>query len=112
MSIAIIVSFMAVPFSSYASTSSHLSTYHLTASLNNTHPKEYSTIYLTVRGIPSGTFKSVFHYRTKDTYYSGRIGQAFPVRISRATKSFRVVVNITATYKGKTYRTETSFSPR
>lgn len=110
-----------VPFNgtSLAATK-HLSTkntthasYKLTATLDNKHPKQYGTVHLMVKGLPSGTkYKAVFHYRTKDTTYYGKVGKSLTVRISRATKGFKVKINISATYKGKTYKTETYFIPR
>ncbi|WP_143287103.1 hypothetical protein [Caenibacillus caldisaponilyticus] len=87
--------------------------YKLTATLDNKHPKQYGTVHLMVKGLPSGTkYKAVFHYRTKDTTYYGKVGKSLTVRISRATKGFKVKINISATYKGKTYKTETYFIPR
>jgi competence protein ComEC len=117
IALSLLVSMLAVPFNSNASTTvkhsvAIASTYKLSAKLSNTRPKQYSRIYLTVKGIPSGTFKATFHYKTKNTYYSGKVGHAFPVRISRATKNFRVKVDVSVVYKGKAYRTQTSFLPR
>ena len=88
-------------------------TYKLAASLDTTSPKQYGTVNLTVKGLPSGTsYKSVFHYKSTDTTYYGKVGQMLPVRIGRASTSFRVYVDVTSTYKGKSYKARTSFLPR
>ncbi|CAM4026864.1 MBL fold metallo-hydrolase [Mesobacillus zeae] len=88
-------------------------TYKLTASLDNRTPKQYSTINLTVKGLPSGTkYKAVFRYKSKNTTYSGSMGKKLPVKISRAAKGFTVKVDVSASYKGKSYKTLTSFTPK
>ncbi len=86
--------------------------YKLTASVDNKNPKQNSTIHLIVKGLPSGTYKAVFHYKSKDTVYTGTINKPLAVKIGRATKGYTVKIDITATYKGKTYKTQTSFTPR
>jgi competence protein ComEC len=87
--------------------------YKLVASLDNVNPKQYSTIHLNVKGLPVNTsYKSVFHYKSKDTLYNGKIGSSLPVKISRASTSFRVIVDVSSTYKGKIYKTQTSFIPK
>ena len=87
-------------------------TYKLTASIDNRTPKQNATIHLTVKGIPSGTYKAVFHYKSKNTTYTGTINKPLAVKIGRATSGFTVKIDITASYKGKTYKTQTSFTPR
>ncbi|MDY0393374.1 ComEC/Rec2 family competence protein [Virgibacillus halophilus] len=88
-------------------------TYKMTATLNNTRPKQYSTVKLNVKGLPKGTkYKAVFHYKTKDTVYQGKIGKTLLVKISRASTSYRVNVNVSAKYKSKTYKAKTSFLPK
>lgn len=88
-------------------------TYKLTAKLNNTHPKQYSTVKLNVKGLPKGTaYKAVFHYKSKDTVYRGKVGKTLPVKISRASTNYRVKVNVSASYKNKKYQAKTSFLPK
>nr|WP_071460631.1 ComEC/Rec2 family competence protein [Bacillus mediterraneensis] len=88
-------------------------TYKLTASLDNRTPKQYSTINLTVKGLPSGTkYKAVFRYKSKNTTYSGSVGKKLPVKIGRAAKGFTVKVDVSASYKGKSYKTQTAFTPK
>lgn len=79
-------------------------TYKLAASLDTTSPKQYGTVNLTVKGLPTDTsYKAVFHYKTTDTTYNGKVGKTLPVKIGRASTSFRVYVDVTSTYKGKSY---------
>ncbi|MDQ0344379.1 beta-lactamase superfamily II metal-dependent hydrolase [Lederbergia wuyishanensis] len=87
--------------------------YKLTASLDNKTPKQYSTINLTVNGLPKGTkYTAVFNYKsTKSTYY-GKVGEKLPVKISRAAIGYTVKVDVSSSYKGKTYKTQTSFTPK
>jgi competence protein ComEC len=87
--------------------------YKLTASLSTSSPKQYSTVYLSTKGLPSGTsYKAVFHYKTTNTTYYGKVGTNLPVKIGRASTSFRVYVDVIASYKGKNYSSRTSFLPR
>lgn len=55
------------------------------------------------------------HYKFTNITYKATIasnGKAVtPVKISRATKEFAVVTNVSVTYKGKVYTTKTSFKP-
>ncbi|KYD09110.1 MBL fold metallo-hydrolase [Heyndrickxia sporothermodurans] len=110
------LSFNTKPVSSTSSVSKSSkkgkASYKLSAKLDKTRPKQYSTVHLTVKGIPSGTYKAVFHYKSKDTIYNGKIGKPLPVKISRASTSFRVKIDVTAKYKGKSYKTQTSFIPK
>lgn len=41
--------------------------YKLSATVDNTKPKQNATIHLMVKGLPSSSYKSVFHYKSKDT---------------------------------------------
>lgn len=87
--------------------------YKLTASLNTTKPKQYSTIHVTTKGLPKGTaYKATFHYKSTKTTYNGKVGKDLPVKISRAAKGYKVKIDISAKYKGKTYKTQTSFVPK
>ncbi|KOO40328.1 beta-lactamase [Priestia koreensis] len=88
------------------------STYKLVATLDNAKPKQNGTVNLTVKGLPSGSYKAVFHYKSTNTTYTGTIGKALPVKIGRAAKGYKVVVDISSAYKGKSYKTQTSFVPQ
>lgn len=111
------IKFNAKPSSTKApvkkTTSKNAAAYKLNAKLDNTHPKQYSTVHLMVKGLPNGTkYKAVFHYKSKNTSYNGKVGKTLPVKISRASTSYRVNVDVTATYKNKTYHAKTSFLPK
>lgn len=106
------VTFNTKPATSVPAPKPPVSTYKLTATLDNTKPKQYSTINLTVKGIPSGTYKAVFHYKSTDTTYTGTIGKPLPVKIGRAAKGYKVVVDVSASYKSKPYKAQTSFTPQ
>lgn len=85
----------------------------LSASISPKNPKQNGTVKLNVKGLPKGTkYKAVFQYKTKKTTYSGKVGTTKNVKIGRAAKNYKVKVTITATYKGKTYKTTTSFTPK
>ena len=88
----------------------------VSASVNNKTPKQYSTVYVTVNGTAKASVAIVCHYKTTKSTYRATIGSngkaILPVRISRATKGYKVVVNVSVTYKGKTSSTTTPFTPR
>ena len=88
----------------------------VSASVNNKTPLQNSTINVTVNGPAKSSVKIVCHYKTTNTTYNATIGSngkaVLPVRISRATKGYNVVINVTVTYKSKAYTTKTSFTPR
>lgn len=88
-------------------------TYKLTATLSTTTPKQYTNITLNTKDLPAGTpYKAVFHYKTTKTTYNGKVGTPMSVKIGNASKSFRVNVDVTSTYKGKNYTAKTSFLPK
>lgn len=96
-----------------ATTKAATTTYKLTASLDHTKPKQNGTVNLTVKGLPNGTkYIAVFNYKSTKTTYTGKVGTKLPVKIGRAAKGYAVKVNITTTYKGKKYSTQTSFTPQ
>ena len=88
----------------------------VSASVNNKTPLQNSTVKVTVNGPAKGIVKIVCHYKSTSTTYKATIvsnGKVImPVRISRATKNYTVVINVSVTYKGKIYTTKTSFKPR
>lgn len=87
--------------------------YKLSASVTPKNPNQNATVKLNVKGLPSGTkYKAVFHYKSKKTTYSGKVGTTKNVKIGRATKNYKVKVTITATYKGKKHKTTTYFTPK
>lgn len=94
-------------------TSTKKSSYKLTAGLDNTKPKQNGTVKLNVKGLPKGTpYKAVFHYKSKNTTYKGKVGKSLPVKIGRAASGYRVNIDVSSTYKGKAYKAKTSFIPK
>lgn len=107
------ITFYKKPATSATSTAANSNSYKLSASLDNTKPKQNATIHLTVKGLPNGTkYKAVFHYKSKQTTYTGTVGTKLPVKIGRAAKGYTVKIVVTASYKGKTYQAQTSFTPK
>lgn len=107
------ITFYKKPAMSATSTAANSNSYKLSASLDNTKPKQNATIHLTVKGLPNGTkYKAVFHYKSKQTTYTGTVGTKLPVKIGRAAKGYTVKIVVTASYKGKTYQAQTSFTPK
>lgn len=84
----------------------------ISASLDNTSPTQDSRIHLTVTGPQGAYYTAVCHYKSKDTTYNGKVGSPLSINISRASKGYTVVIDITTTYNGKAYVTQTSFTPR
>ena len=87
--------------------------YELTPSLDNKSPKQNGTVNLTVKGIPDGTkYTAVFNYKSTKTTYTGTVGKTLPVKIGRAAKGYTVNVDVTSTYKKKSYKKQISFTPK
>lgn len=80
----------------------------LSAIVDNPHPKKNSTIHLYVNG-PNGTYKAVFHYKSKNTTYTGTINKPLAVKIGRASAGYTVRIDI---YASNGAKTSTSFTPR
>lgn len=84
----------------------------VSASVSNQAPVQNAAETLTVNGPSGASFTAVCHYSSKDTTYNGTVGNPLSFKIGRAKKGFTVVINITVTYNGKTYQTQTSFTPQ
>ncbi|MFJ5717500.1 ComEC/Rec2 family competence protein [Neobacillus sp. NPDC093127] len=84
----------------------------LKATVDNPTPGQYETIHLDIAGMSGAPFTAVFHYKSKDTMYTGTVGTTLPVRISRAAAGFEVLIDITVQADGKQYQTQTSFIPQ
>ncbi|MBU3198511.1 hypothetical protein LL037_18760 [Clostridium estertheticum] len=88
----------------------------VSASVNNKTPLQNTVVKVTVNGPAKGSVIIVCNYKSTNTTYKGTIAsngkEVVPVRISRATKEFAVVTNVSVTYKGKMYTAKTSFKPR
>ncbi|WP_170834275.1 hypothetical protein [Fictibacillus solisalsi] len=57
--------------------------------MDNTKPKQNLIIYLKVKGLPNGSYKSVFHFKSKDTVYTGTIGKSKAVKNGRQPKGIK-----------------------
>ena len=88
----------------------------VTASVNNKTPKKNSIVKVTISGPAKSSVKIICHYKSTNTTYKATIGSngkvIIPVKISRATKGYAVVINVSVTNKGKVYTAKTSFKPR
>jgi hypothetical protein len=85
------------------------------ASMSNSHPKDYTTTKVQVH---TGTFaavKTVAHYRTTNTTHHGTAGRkgnvSIPYYISGATPGYRVNVSVTVKKGSRTGSCSTSFTP-
>ena len=102
-----------IKFQVTAKPKSAAASYKLTSSLDNKTPKQNSTVNLTVKGLPNGTkYTAVFNYKSGKTTYTGTVGKTLPVKIGRAAKGYTVKVDVTSTYKGKSYKSQVSFTPK
>ncbi len=86
------------------------------ASMSNPQPAPYSTTDVIVRtGIAGSEVTATAHYKSTDTTHTGRAGSDgiadIPFRISRATKGYTVVVDVTVSANGQTQSCSTSFTP-
>lgn len=88
----------------------------VSASVDDVNPAQNSTINLIVAGPAGGKVSAVCHYKSTDTLYSGTIGSngkaVISIRIGRASKGYKVDIEVTVSYTGKTYSAEASFTPQ
>lgn len=84
----------------------------VTASLSNTRPKKYSTIYLYVTGPVGSKVTATCYYKTTNSAYTGTIGSngkaSIAIKIARATSGRNVPIVV---YVGNT-KVQTSFTPQ
>lgn len=85
------------------------------ASMSNTHPADYTTVYVRVRTAALAKVVTVAHYRTtnhRKSRRTNRSGRAqVPYYISRATPGYKVKVSVRVTRSGRTGNCSTSFTP-
>jgi hypothetical protein len=85
------------------------------ASMSNTHPKDYTTVDVRVRTAGLAKVVTVAHYRTtnhKKTAKAGPGGRAtIPYYISGATPGYKVRVTVSVSKGTRTGRCSTSFTP-
>lgn len=89
---------------------------NVSASVSNKTPLQNTTVNVTVNGPAKGSVKIICHYKSTNSTYTATIASngkvIMPVKISRATKKYTVIINVSVTYKSKIYTTKTSFTPR
>lgn len=86
------------------------------ASMSNPTPSQYSTTTAVVHTAGGAAVSATAHYKTTDTTNSGTADSSgvadIPFRISRATKGYTVVVDVTVTLSGRSASCSTSFTPQ
>ncbi|HVB45856.1 MAG TPA: hypothetical protein VNF47_24540 [Streptosporangiaceae bacterium] len=84
--------------------------------MSNSHPKDYSTIYVRVRTVRYANVRTVAYYRTVTRTRYGRANRygraAIRYRISRATPGFRVNVRVNVGSGSRRGSCSTFFVPR
>ena len=105
----------AIPASASAATAARLRPLPCHASMSNTHPADYTTVYVRVRTTSLARVVTVAHYRTthhKKSRRANRAGRArVPYYISGATPGYRVRVSVTVSRNGRSGSCSTSFRP-
>lgn len=86
------------------------------AGMSNAAPAQYSTTDVVVRtGASGASVSATAHYKSKDTTNTGASGStsiaSIPFSISRATKGYTVVVDVTVSRSGRSASCSTSFTP-
>jgi hypothetical protein len=85
------------------------------ASMSNSHPKDFTTTKVQVHTATFAAVKTVAHYRTTNTTHRGTAGHkgnlSIPYYISGATPGFRVKVSVTVKKGSRTGSCSTSFTP-
>jgi hypothetical protein len=85
------------------------------ASMSNSHPKDYTTTKVQVHTATFAAVKTVAHYRTTNTTHRGTAGHkgnlSIPYYISGATPGFKVKVSVTVKKGSRTGSCSTSFTP-
>jgi hypothetical protein len=88
----------------------------VSAYLDNMRPTKNSTIYLTVNGPAGGNVTVVSHFKNNSLVIPGVIGTdgiaSIPIQVGNAEANFTVIVDVMVEHNGKTYKTNTAFTPR
>ncbi len=98
-----------------ASASSRAAALPCSASMSNSHPKDYTTTDVRVHTAAYAHVTTVAHYRTTSTKHRAAAGPrgnaTIAYRISDATPGYKVKVSVTVTKGSRTGRCSTSFTP-
>jgi hypothetical protein len=85
------------------------------ASMSNSHPRDYTTTKVQVHTGDFASVKTVAHYRTTNTTHHGTAGRrgnlSIPYYISGATPGYRVKVSVSVRKGSRTGSCSTSFTP-
>ena len=85
------------------------------ATMSNSHPKDYTTTKVRVHTGNFASVKTVAHYRTTNTTHHGTAGRkgnvSIPYYISGATPGYKVKVSVTVRKGSRTGSCSTSFTP-
>jgi hypothetical protein len=108
--------FMASPVTAaVATTAAPAAVLRCHASMSNSRPKDYTTIYVNVGTIRYAGVTTVAHYKTVNTKHTGKANAEGNARIgyyiSGATPGYRVNVNVTVTSGRSRGSCSTSFIP-
>jgi len=86
------------------------------ASMSNPRPAQYSTTTAIVRTAAGASVTATAYYKTTDTSHTataaGNGVASIPFKISRATKGYRVDVEVTVSLGDRSASCSTSFTPR
>jgi len=101
----------------FTATSASAATRSCTVSMSVPRPAQYTTTVVRVSGVGgSAKVTTAAHYKTttnrKQNTASAAGKVSVPYSISRATKGYKVVVNVSATKGSTTWKCSTSFTPR
>ena len=85
------------------------------ASMSNSHPKDFTTTKVRVHTAAFAAVKTVAHYRTTSTPHRGVAGRkgnlSIPYIIKGATPGYKVKVSVTVKKGSRTGSCSTSFTP-
>ncbi len=98
-----------------ASAATHVSALPCSASMSNSHPKQYTTVKVNVRTAAFARVTTVAHYRTTNTTHHGTSGRRGNVSISYAIKGatpgYKVKVSVSVVKGSRHGSCSTSFTP-
>jgi hypothetical protein len=107
--------FMASPATAVATTTAPAAALRCHASMSNSRPKDYTTIYVNVGTVRYAGVTTVAHYKTVNRKHTGKANAEGNAKIryyiSGATPGYRVNVSVTVTSGSSRGTCSTSFIP-
>ena len=98
-----------------AAAATHVTALPCTASMSNSHPRDYTTVKVNVHTAAFGRVTTVAHYRTTNTTHHGTAGHRGNVSISYyisgATPGYKVKVSVSVVKGSRHGSCSTSFTP-